>query len=375
MPLTLFPKPKPALAIDYARDCSLQNLKYILYFSIITAVIFAGHLVHHFRLGMHALSAEMIPYTLLYSLTLIYSLLNIAVLRYMRNVPALSPVAAFLEVAFPCFVTAIAVILSIQGVQFGQGVTPFASIMLCLGVLLQGQLGLMYGLALGGWLVLSLCLAILFGSVEASPSIAISLTTAMLAVFIANFLENTRIRQFQLIHDLQHSNRQLQLLSSQDHLTGLMNRRSFDRGLEREMSRSERFGHPLSLLMIDIDDFKSVNDNYGHVFGDNLIKKVAECIRSHVRDVDYVGRLGGDEFVVLLVETDKPFALQIADRMRREVTNMKTNLEFPGVTISVGHAQSKGESVPAFLERADKALYDAKRAGKNRVKTAQAGAA
>lgn len=372
MSVNLFPKPKPSLQEDYGRECSKHNLKYIRYFSAITALVFAIHLVHHFRLGWHAISAEMMPYTLLYTFALLYGIANMFLLKQMHGLPVLSPVSSFLEVAFPCFMTAIAVILSIQGVHFEQGITPFASIMVCIGVLLHGQLGLMYCLVSGGWVVLSFCLVMLFGMPTASPFIAIGFTTSLLAILTSNILEGTRVRYFQKTNELQSSNRQLQLLSSQDHLTGLMNRRSFDRALERELSRSERFGRPLSILMIDIDDFKAVNDNLGHVVGDKVLQKVASSIRTHVRDVDYVGRLGGDEFVVLLVETDKSFALQIADRMRKEVAHIHSGGDLSAITISVGHAQSEGESVSAFLERADKALYDAKRAGKNRVKTSQA---
>lgn len=365
----LFPKAKVSLESEYKRICNQKNLKYVYYFSILTCLVFCFHLIHHARLGILVLSAEMIPYTLIYSFAALYSGVNIVLLSKLKNVPALTPVAVFIELAFPVFIACVAMILSIVGAQVGQGITPFAIIMTTICFMLQGQLKLLVWLVVISWLSMSGMLVMLIGSAEASPHIAIGFSTVFACLVISIVTEHRRLEQFHTVSELSAENKKLRQLSSEDPLTGLLNRRSFDQVLDREMSRSERFGHPLSLLVIDIDDFKRVNDNHGHVFGDDIIKKVAESIRKHVRDVDLVGRLGGDEFVVILIETSKSYAIQVADRMRIEVAKLPVLDSMNQMSISVGHAQFSGEGLTALIERADKALYQAKKAGKNRVRS------
>lgn len=369
MQSTLFPKPKLALESEYRRICNQKNLKYVFYFSILCCSVFIFHLIHHFRLGILALSAEMIPYTLIYSFAIIYSGLNIFLLSRLKNVPALTPVASFVELAFPFFVSCIALILSVLGAQIGQGITPFAVLMMSMCFMIQGQFKMLFGLVLASWFGMSLLLLYLMGVVDASSHIAIGFTTSVASLVVANITENSRIEHFQIHYDLSTNNKKLRQLSSEDPLTGLLNRRSFDSVLEREMSRSERFGHPLSLLIIDVDNFKTINDTFGHVFGDEVIKNVAVSIKKHVRDVDLVGRLGGDEFIIILIETSKSYAIQVADRMRIEVAKLPLVDGMQTLSISVGHAQFSGESLTALIERADKALYQAKKAGKNRVRS------
>lgn len=368
MSLTFFPKPKPELAEEYRLLCNKSNLKYVWYFSLLAVAVFGFHLIHHFRLGVGALTAEMMPYTLLYSFAIIYPGLNMVFLSRLKNIPALTPVASFIEMAFPFFIASIGVLLSTLGALHGQGITPFAILLMVVCFLLHGQFVLMICIVTFAWLALSALLITTSESEVYSPSIAIGFTSGVACILIAYVTEKMRVHQFEVITELNTKNKQLQLLSSQDHLTGLLNRRSFDQVLEQEMARSERFGHPLSLLLIDIDDFKGVNDTFGHVHGDEVIKRIAQSIKMHVRDVDFVGRLGGDEFVVLLIETDKHYSLQVADRMRIEVSKVVNEAENV-VSISIGHAQYAGESLSAFLVRADQALYKAKEAGKNKVRS------
>lgn len=364
-----FPKPKAALETEYRRVCNKNNLKYVWYFSLFACVVFGFHLLHHFRLGVEALSAEMMPYTLLYSFAIIYPGLNMVLLSRLKDVPALSPIASFVELAFPFFMASIAVLLSVLGAQHAQGITPFPILLMIICFLLHGQFKLLLYVIALSWIALSVLLITTIGTGEASPSIAIGFTSGLACIVIAYITERMRVQQFEVITELNISNRQLKLLSSQDHLTGLLNRRSFDRMLEREMARSERFDHPLALLVIDVDNFKEVNDTFGHVHGDDIIKRIAQSIKLHVRDVDFVGRMGGDEFVVLLIETDKNYSLQVADRMRIEVGKLATGEDKTPLTISIGHAQFAGDSLTGFLERADKALYKAKGSGKNKVRS------
>lgn len=367
MGFLFFPKPSAPHEAEYREVCSRNNLKYIKYFSVLCCVIFTLHLLHHFRLGWHAFSAEMMPYSVICLFGAFFPATVLLLLRNIHDISSSSPIAIVVEAAFPFFLATCAIVLSVFGAQFGQGITPFPTIMMGLCFLLQGQLTLLLWIVLIAWLFLSFGLVITLDVESATPSVAIALTSAILSIVVANFMEKMRVEQFTTVVKLRNNNRQLRQLSNKDHLTGLLNRRCFDRTLDREIARSDRFGHALSLLMIDVDNFKSINDTFGHVYGDDVLKKVANSLKLHVREVDYVGRLGGDEFIVLLVETEISAAIKIAERMRNEVTKIKSSDGESIFSISVGHAQFENESMSAFIEKADKALYCAKREGKNRV--------
>jgi diguanylate cyclase (GGDEF)-like protein len=157
-----------------------------------------------------------------------------------------------------------------------------------------------------------------------------------------------------------------------DYLTGLFNRRHFFEMAENEPGRALRYHRPLSLLMIDIDHFKAINDTWGHDAGDEVLRNVALLIRSSVRDGDIVGRVGGEEFAVLLVETDLELALHVARRLCATVaestTVSRSGLQLQ-VTISLGLSGLNGREITfeTLLKEADLALYGAKKAGRNRV--------
>lgn len=365
----LFPKPRAAFEAEYRIHCNTNNLKLVWYFSLLACIVFAFHLIHHFRLGMEAFSTEMMPYTLLYGFSIAYPALNMLLLHKLKTVSPLEPVANFIELLFPFFMCAVAVMLSVLSAQFELGITPFAILLMVISFTLQGHFFLLASVVIGGFVALSIGLVSTLPEEVYSPLIAIGFTTSLACIVIANMTEALRVNQFEIVTDLNNTNRQLKLLSQQDHLTGLLNRRSIDAMLQQELSRSERFDHPLSLLMIDIDNFKHINDAFGHVYGDKMIKEVASSIKLHVRDVDHVGRIGGDEFVVMLVETDHNYAIQVADRMRHEVSKLLAEHAKDKVTISIGHAVYEGESYIALIEKADRALYRAKSAGKNKVRT------
>ncbi|MCC2617912.1 GGDEF domain-containing protein [Aestuariibacter halophilus] len=341
-------------------------------FALLACIVFGLHLLHHARLGVDVLSAQMMPYTLLYTFGIGYPAVILLTLRYVKQYPAMGPLAVFVEQAFPVFMALIAVALSVLSAGNQQGVTTYPVMMMLISVLLQGQYLLVVGLVLFSWGALAVALVLLLGVPWLSPEIAISFTAALACIMVANMTECSRITQFELQQKLHSENRQLQRLSNQDHLTGLLNRRALDRTLEQEIARSERFGHALSILMLDVDNFKHINDSLGHVQGDEVLKSIAHCLQQHVRDVDFVGRLGGDEFIVILIETDKRHALQVAERMRQQVSKIPMVAGLPTLTVSVGHAQFEGESLIALIERADKALYQAKQKGKDRVQMARA---
>ena len=169
------------------------------------------------------------------------------------------------------------------------------------------------------------------------------------------------LRNAQLFEEMEHK-------AKTDYLTGLYNHRSFQAMLTSEMARAGRLGHPLSLLIVDLDYLKEVNDRFGHMTGDAVIREVAETIRSGCREYDLPARYGGEEFMVILPETNLTAAIDLAERIRDRIAD----LVFPGpghVTASIGVANFPANAVSKeeLVKVADSALYEAKRNGRNRV--------
>ncbi len=165
--------------------------------------------------------------------------------------------------------------------------------------------------------------------------------------------------------------RELHRLATTDPLTGALNRRHMLSACSHEAERAQRYGRPLSLVMLDLDHFKRINDGHGHAVGDRALKAAVAACRETLRDVDLVGRMGGEEFAILLPETPLESALAVADRLREAIQARRLPLAqgMLQVTASLGVAQWQAEdqTVEQTLERADKALYRAKNAGRNRV--------
>ena len=169
------------------------------------------------------------------------------------------------------------------------------------------------------------------------------------------------------LSQLRHTHSQLEQLATQDPLTNVLNARAFSHELAQELSRNRRYGRPLALIYLDLDDFKSINDAHGHATGDAVLRLVADAMRSAVRQADVVGRLGGDEFAVLMPETDGDVAHAAATRL---VTGIRTVFRgTPSVTASIGVLAVSGTEAGTdeLLRKADQAMYAAKRAGKDRV--------
>jgi diguanylate cyclase (GGDEF)-like protein len=169
--------------------------------------------------------------------------------------------------------------------------------------------------------------------------------------------------------ELESTSAQLKEFSFKDEVTGLYNRRFFSIRLEEEVSRYRRFNHPVSVVLLDLDGFKAVNDDLGHGAGDETLRAMAEILLKQSRGINVICRYGGDEFAVLLVETSKSGARLYADRIRY-VLSTWTFAHGRRVTASFGIASLPEDVAPAaeeLIRAADEALYAAKRAGKNRV--------
>src|ERR671936_2893977 len=169
--------------------------------------------------------------------------------------------------------------------------------------------------------------------------------------------------------ELESTNARLKETSFKDEVTGLYNRRFFSLRLEEELSRYRRFNHPVSVVLLDLDGFKSVNDSLGHAVGDDTLRDVAQILMKHSRGINVVSRYGGDEFAVLLVETSKAGACLYAERIREVIGSFPFS-HGKQITASLGVASvpdDEAGTAEDLFRAADEALYTAKRAGKNQV--------
>ncbi len=164
---------------------------------------------------------------------------------------------------------------------------------------------------------------------------------------------------------------QLENLAVRDGLTGAKNRRAFDEHLRTEWLRSRRYKTPLSLVLLDVDKFKSFNDTFGHPAGDEVLKKVAQVLGDSIRNIDFLARYGGEEFVLLLPNTDASGALIVADRLREQLQEAQWLLRPVTASFGVATLSAQMEAPKSLLQAADEALYCSKEAGRNRVTHAQ----
>ncbi len=160
-----------------------------------------------------------------------------------------------------------------------------------------------------------------------------------------------------------------EMAAKTDFLTGTLSRYAFYTHINDEIARSKRIGRVFSLVMLDIDDFKKINDRYGHQRGDEVLVQFCELVENGLRTIDHFNRWGGEEFMALLPETDIKGAKVITERIRKEVSQTPFGLDAP-MTVSIGITEyRKDDTIESLVERVDSAMYDAKRLGKNRIET------
>lgn len=168
--------------------------------------------------------------------------------------------------------------------------------------------------------------------------------------------------------DLSAQRENLRVMATTDGLSGLMNRRTFDQVLQRELEYAERLSQPVALLMIDIDHFKEVNDQFGHAAGDEVIRRISRLLCVNTRATDAVARYGGEEFAMVLRGMQLEQAQSIAERLRTQIQTMVGLPDPIRVTASIGIAVAcPGDTVATLMRRSDHALYESKRSGRNRV--------
>jgi diguanylate cyclase (GGDEF)-like protein len=202
------------------------------------------------------------------------------------------------------------------------------------------------------------------------PGISLPVLIALVGISLAALLG-----ALVLIWSRSERMQELRQQASQDPLTGLKNRRRFEEDLRTELARSRRDGTPGALLMLDLDNFKQVNDTLGHPAGDRTIAEIAAVLRSRLRTTDVVGRLGGDEFAIVLPSCDLDEAEEVADAIATTIReHASAEEEAPRITASIGIATfgPQGGEFEAVLSAADKAMYEAKHAGRDSVRVAGA---
>ena len=232
-----------------------------------------------------------------------------------------------------------------------QGVFKSALWITIISVLLSAAIAKLASiLTPGDFVTFNLALAIIVPSLIAPP---------FGYIFMSLYFELEKVRE------------EVHALAITDELTHIFNRRHFMKLAEYELERAKRYLHALSILIIDIDNFKSVNDNYGHLCGDAVLQELSSTCQSILRQCDIFARFGGEEFILLLPETDSASVLKVASRLCQLVANHVVEYKEAQirVTISVGVTtfDPATDTLDNLLNRADQALYQAKRMGKNRL--------
>ena len=227
------------------------------------------------------------------------------------------------------------------------------------------------GIALAASWAISAVLIVLTGATSGAGMLTALLASTLAPLAVAPPLSH---RNFSLMLELHLSRREIERLSRTDELTQTYNRRHFMEMTQRELSLSTRHGHVVSLLLIDLDDFKQINDSLGHLAGDQALAACATTIRGSIRREDVVGRFGGDEFLVLASYSDLNSAAMLAGRIRRALAsaNFVAGGQVLGFKASIGVVSSEGRGGDAdeLLRLADQALYRAKELGGDRTELA-----
>ena len=188
-------------------------------------------------------------------------------------------------------------------------------------------------------------------------------------VELTGFYAGRQLRILASVRDLTHK-KKLEFAANNDGLTGLANRRSAELMLNKELARAKRYKRNLSVVLLDLDFFKAINDRYGHNVGDEALIAVAKVLSSHVRASDMAARFGGEEFLLIYPETDLDVTFTLAESIRRDIEALKVP-PIERITASIGVSVYRGNenvnTIDLLLKQADKALYQAKEHGRNQV--------
>ncbi|TSE38064.1 putative diguanylate cyclase YdaM [Tepidimonas fonticaldi] len=298
--------------------------------------------------------------------------------RRLHARPVLPIVGRILPLAVSAVVLAWAIVLTVMDQAVSSSVNPYVNAAVGVAIVLLLRPSTMVGLMGMAWVALAWVL----GGTTDDPAVLATnrmnaASATALAILVSILFWRHYARTELLQRALAESNRQLEAqraeleaLATRDPLTGLLNRREFVRQAEHELARARRLGAPLTLIMLDLDHFKAINDRHGHAVGDEVLRQTARYMAGSTRQTDRVARFGGEEFVLLLPDTSAEQAWHLADKLREGLARVCIPTLGVPVTASLGVASVLGtESVTleAVLHRADQAMYEAKRSGRNRT--------
>lgn len=197
-------------------------------------------------------------------------------------------------------------------------------------------------------------------------------TSVVMCTFLGHAIYHLNRRDYFRERALEKERQTIEEMATHDQLTGLSNYRSFHSTFEREFDRAERYDNRITLMMMDLDHFKSINDNYGHLVGDRVLGEVGDIIENNIRTSDFAARYGGEEFTILLPETSLKKSVELAERLRRRLkqTTFTAGTKTFTVTCSIGVAEydQSMEEPEDLIRDADAALYEAKQAGRDRTR-------
>lgn len=298
-----------------------------------------------------------------------------------RRLHALADVPAgfrVLPLAASAAVLAWAIVLTVMDQAVSSSINPYVNAAVGVAIVFLLRPSTMVGLMGVAWVALSWALG---GTTDDAALLTTNRMNAAsataLAILVSVLFWRHYARTELLQRALAETNRQLEAqraeleaLATRDPLTGLLNRREFVRQADLELARARRLGAPLSLIMLDLDHFKTINDRHGHAVGDEVLRQTARHMAGTTRQTDRVARFGGEEFVLLLPDTSAEQARHLAEKLREGLAHARVPALGMPVTASLGVATVSGtESVTldAMLHEADLALYEAKRSGRNRT--------
>jgi diguanylate cyclase (GGDEF)-like protein len=260
---------------------------------------------------------------------------------------------------------------------FTQPIMLYAVIVLALFVIVPNQLWhrfLLAGLYLGGNVLMVATGHRIADPVTTNLIWGTVILTNVIGVAIASHFSRMRRRQFVVRLEMERVRDRLQIMATIDGLTGVLNRRRFLEIAAEELERARRYERPLSVIAIDLDYFRTVNDRFGHAVGDDVLAALARTLQEQTRRQDVVGRTGGEEFAVILPETSIETAIALAERMRVRVSAMKLSVGGIPLTVTtslgVAEARASDRSAQEMFCHADQALYRAKHLGRDRVEVA-----
>ena len=362
-----------------SRSETVQQLRVSL---LVSAVIFALLIVLDYRLvGMN------LNFYALVGLRTIAILACLALIVALSRSPKLADRSTLLNIVCFIMVTAMILVIPLRPVTESSQLT--AAVILSFAIYLFFPNRIAWVVALNVYLAVGFLLALIFWSTVSSSMIfgaaMVLLFQNAVGLVILRRLSALQRRQFALLAMERQTNKlmqqeiesrkdleaQLRQQAQKDHLTGLNNRRWFLELAEQELRHCRRRQEPLSLCMVDLDHFKTVNDRFGHAVGDRVLVQIAGLCQEVLRDSDIIGRYGGEEFVLALPGTDASAAFEVAERLRLRILHF-TFLELPeplqlSITAGIAEVTAEDEDPGSALERADLALYAGKARGRNTV--------